>query len=318
MRIAIVGAGGVGGLLGGLLARAGEEVAVLARGAHAEAIRERGLRVDSPLGRFTAPVAAVAADAAALGPADAALVAVKAWQVADLAPALAPLVAGGGVAVPLQNGVEAAGRLAAALGDERVAGGLVSVLAWIEGPGAVKHVGAPPRLKVGERGARAGKPSPRLEALAAALRAAGAEIEIVADVERAAWEKFLLIEPWGAVSAAARAPLGVVRTTPETRALLLSVQDELVRVGRARGVDLPDDAVRRALAFLDGAPFEATASMQRDLGAGRPSELADQTGAVLRLAREAGVPVPLHEALHAVLLPQEAAARGAIARFERT
>jgi 2-dehydropantoate 2-reductase len=317
MRIAVVGAGGVGGLLAGLLSRAGTEVAVLARGAHADAIRAQGLRVDSPLGRFTAPVAAVSDDPAALGRADAVLVAVKAWQVAELAPSLAPLVAGG-VVVPLQNGVEAAPRLAAALGEDRVAGGLIAVLAWIEGPGAVKHVGMPPRIKIGERGAQAGRPSPRLEALASALRAASVEVEVVADMERAAWEKYLLIEPWGTVSAASRAPMGVVRTVPETRALLVAMQEELARVGRARGVALPGDAAARTMAFLDGVPFEGTASMQRDLGAGRPSELADQTGAVIRLAREAGVPVPLHEALYAALLPQEVAARGAIARFERT
>ena len=318
MRIVVVGAGGVGGLLAGLLSRAGTEVAVLARGAHADAIRAHGLRVDSPLGRFTAPIAAVSDDPAALGRADAVLVAVKAWQVAELAPTLAPLVAGGGVVVPLQNGVEAAPRLAAALGEDRVAGGLIAVLAWIVGPGAVKHVGMPPRIKVGERGAQACRPSPRLEALAGALRAASVEVEVVADVERAAWEKYLLIEPWGTVSAAGRAPMGVVRTVPETRALLVAMQEELARVGRARGVALPGDAAARTMAFLDGVPFEGTASMQRDLGAGRPSELADQTGAVIRLAREAGVPVPLHEALYASLLPQEAAARGAIARFERT
>jgi 2-dehydropantoate 2-reductase len=332
MRIAIVGAGGVGGLLGGLLARSGAEVAVVARGAHGDAIRTRGLTVDSTLGRFTVPVAAVAADPAALGPADVVLVAVKAWQVAEVAPSLAPLVAAGGVAVPLQNGVEAAGRLAAALGEERVAGGLISVLAWIDGPGAVKHLGGPPTLKLGERGARAGGPgprtsvprsgagvaSPRLEPLAAALRAAGAQVEVVADIERAAWEKYLLIEPWGTLGAAARAPMGVLRSTPEARALLVALQDELARVARARGVALPDDAPARTLAFLDGVPGEATASMQRDLGAGRPSELDDQTGALVRLAREAGVPVPLHEALHALLLPQEAAARGRIPKFQRT
>jgi 2-dehydropantoate 2-reductase len=318
MRIAIVGVGGVGGLLAGLLSRAGTEVAVLARGAHADAIRAHGLRVDSPLGRFTAPVAAVSDDPAALGRADAVLVAVKAWQVAELAPSLAPLAADGGVVVPLQNGVEAAPRLAAALGEDRVAGGLIAVLAWIAGPGAVKHVGMPPRIKMGERDTKAGRPSPRLEALAGALRAASVEVEVVADVERAAWEKYLLIEPWGTVSAAARAPMGVVRSVPETRALLVAMQEELARVGRARGVALPADAAARTMAFLDGVPFEGTASMQRDLGAGRPSELADQTGAVIRLAREAGVAVPLHETLYASLLPQEAAARGAIAQFERT
>jgi len=317
MRIAIVGGGGVGGLLAGLLARAGVDVRLVARGAHAEAIRRDGLRVDSPLGAFSVRIP-VAEDPAAAGPVDAVLVAVKAWQVADLAPRLAPLVAGGGVVVPLQNGVEAAGRLAAALGEERVAGGLVSVLSWIDGPGAVKQVGAMLRVRVGERGARAGAPSPRLEALAAALRAAGADVEVVADVERASWEKFLLIEPWGAVAAVARAPIGVVRSVPETRALLVRAQEELAALARARGVALAPDAVARTLATLDGVPAEGTASMQRDLGAGKPSELEDQVGAVVRLAREAGVPVPLHEAIHGALLPQERAARGQIERFPRT
>jgi 2-dehydropantoate 2-reductase len=318
MRIAIVGAGGVGGLLAGLLARAGTEVALVARGAHAEAIRRDGLRVDSPLGTFTARIAEVAEEPGALRPADAVLVAVKAWQVAELAPRLAPLVSRGGVAVPLQNGVEAAGRLAAALGEERVAGGLVAVLSWIEGPGAVRHVGGKPRIRMGERGARVAAASARLEALAGALRGAGAEVEVVPDVESATWEKFLLIEPWGAVSAAARAPIGVVRTVPESRALLERAQEELARLARARGVALDGGAPARALATIDQAPFGATASMQRDLGAGRPSELEDQVGAVVRLARETGVPVPVHEALYAALLPQERAARGAIAPFERT
>lgn len=318
MRIAIAGAGGVGGLLAGLLARSGVEVALLARGEHAEAIRRDGLRVDSPLGRFTVRVSAVSEDPAAVGPADALLVAVKAWQVADLAPRLAPILAGGGVAVPLQNGVEAAGRLAAALGEERVAGGLIAVLAWIDGPGAVRHMGGILRVRVGERGPLAGRPSPRLEALAASLRAAGADAEVVPDVERASWEKLLLIEPWGAVSAAARAPIGVVRAVPETRGVLVACMEEVAALARARGVRLPEEAVAKALAIVDSAPPEGTASMQRDLGAGRPSELEDQLGAVVRLARAAGSPAPLHAALHALLLPQERAARGEISPFPRT
>lgn len=315
MRIAIAGAGGVGGLLAGLLARAGAEVAILARGAHAEAIRRDGLRIASPLGTFTARAAAVSDDPAALGPADAVLVAVKAWQVSELAPRLAPLLAGGGIAVPFQNGVEAAGRLAAGLGAARVAGGLIQVLAWIESPGAVKHVGGVPRVKVG---ARAPGQAAKLEALAAVLRGAGCEAEIVADVERASWEKFLFVEPWGAVAAAAREPAGALRSVPATRALLVRAMEELAALARARGVALPEDAVAKTLAVLDGVVPTATSSMQRDVGAGRPSELDDQIGAVVRLAREAGVAVPVHETLHAALLPQESAARGLVPRFERT
>lgn len=318
MRIAIAGAGGVGGLIGGLLARAGTEVVVVARGAHAEAIRVRGLTVDSPLGRFTAHVAGVSDDPATLGEADAVLVAVKAWQVAELAPLLPPLVARGGVAVPLENGVEAAARLEAELGPDRVAGGIVTVLSWIQAPGAIRHVGGPPRVTIGERGARAGTRSERLEALAAVLRAARVEVTVAEDIERATWEKFLFIEPWGAVASAARAPAGVVRGVAETRDVLARAMEEVASLARARGVSLGADAVQSALARIDAVPFEATASMQRDLGAGRPSELDDQTGAVVRLAREAGVPVPVHAVLFGALTPQEQAARGSVAPFSRT
>jgi 2-dehydropantoate 2-reductase len=274
--------------------------------------------VDSPLGSFAQRLAACDADPRALGPADAVIVAVKAWQVAELAPTLAPLVGPATVVVPLQNGVLAAGRLAAALGEGPVANGLVSVIAWLDGPGRVKHIGMTPRIVVGERGARGAAPSARLEALAGALRRAGCEATISPDVARASWEKYLLIEPWGAVAAAARAPIGVVRGVPETRALLAAAQEELAAVARARAVALPADAPARTLAFLDGVPAEGTASMQRDLGAGRPSELEEQTGALVRLAREAGVPVPVHDALLALLLPQEQAARGRIPAFTRT
>jgi 2-dehydropantoate 2-reductase len=314
MRIVVIGAGGVGGLLAGLLARAGTDVAIVARGAQLEAIRREGLSIDSPLGAFRVRVPAEAGPGA-LAPADAVIVAVKAWQVAGVAPTLAPLVAKGGVAVPMQNGVEAADRLAAALGPERVAGGTINVLAWIAAPGRVQHLGGPPRIALGERGAPG---SPRLEALAAALRAAGAEAEVTADVDVAIWDKFLFVEPWGVVGAASRAPIGVMRTVPETRALLERAMREVDALARARGVRLPAGTVESALRRMEAVPFDATVSMQRDLGASRPSELDDQAGAVVRLARDAGVPAPVHGALYAALVPQERAARGDVRPFART
>lgn len=314
MRIVVVGAGGVGGLLAGLLSRAGTDVALVARGAQLEALRRDGLSVESPLGNFHVRIPAEA-DPAAIGPADAVIVAVKAWQVAAVAPSLAPLVARGGVAVPMQNGVEAPDRLAAALGPERVAGGTINVLAWIAGPGRIQHVGTAPRIALGERGA---PPSPRLEALAAALRAAGAEAAVTADVDVAIWDKFLFVEPWGVVGAASRAPIGVMRTVPETRALLERAMREVDALARARGVRLPAETVEAALRRIEAVPADATVSMQRDLGSGRPSELDDQAGAVVRLARDAGVPALVHDALYAALVPQERAARGDVRPFPRT
>jgi 2-dehydropantoate 2-reductase len=141
---------------------------------------------------------------------------------------------------------------------------------------------------------------------------------VAADILSATWQKLLLVEPWGAIASVARAPIGVLRTVPETRSLLAAAMQEVIAVGRAHGASLAPDAAARTFEVVDGVPAEGTASMQRDIGAGRPSELDDQLGAVVRLGREAGVPVPIHETLLAVLRPQEAAARGLVPRFART
>jgi 2-dehydropantoate 2-reductase len=316
MRLAVIGAGGVGGLLAGLAARAGLEVALLARGAALEAIRADGLEVTTADGRFTVRPAAVSDDPAALGRCDAVLVAVKSWQVAELAPRLAPLVAPGGVVVPLQNGVEAGARLAAGLPGVRVADGVTAVFAWSEGPGRIRHVGAPLRITMGERpGAPLGG---LLEPLAAALASAGVEAVVSESIAVLAWEKLLFVAPFGAVGAVSRAPAGAIRETPETRALFAGLVAEGAAVARARGVALSADVVERTLAWLDRVRWDATVSMQRDLAAGRPSELLDQPGAVARLGAEAAVPVPLHRVLLAALLPLERSARGEAPQFERT
>jgi len=243
-------------------------------------------------------------------------VAVKAWQVAGLAPSLAPLLRGGGFAVPLQNGVEAADRLAAGLPPAQVAGGFCLMFAWAEGPGRIQHAGAPPKVIMGER--RGTAIGARFAPLVAALQAAGAVAEVSADVEAGAWEKLVFVEPMGTLGAVSRASSLAMRSTPETRALLGGLVEEGAAVARARGVALAADAVARTLAKIDGTPPQSTVSMHRDLAAGRPSELHDQTGAIVRLGRAAGVPVPLHEALYAALLPLERAARGQAEPFTRT
>jgi 2-dehydropantoate 2-reductase len=306
MRIVVVGAGGVGGLIGGLLAHSGVDVAFLARGSQLTAMRSQGLRVHSPRADFHLPRVTVSDDPSQLAAADVVLVAVKAWQVGELAPFLGKLLKLNGFAVPLENGVEAADVLAKALGHERVVGGLCALLSWIEEPGVIRHNGAALRVVMGERD---GSRSTRLEALAAQLTAAQIDVEITADISAASWEKFLFIASFGGVAAVARAPAGVVRSVPETRALLVSAMEEVARLAVASGVELRTDAVTRALKLVDAMPAEATASMQRDLLANRPSELHDQSGAIVRLARERGVPVPTHTFLLGALLPQDQAAR---------
>lgn len=306
MRIVVVGAGGVGAVVGGLLSRAGTDVAFVARGAQLAALRERGLRVESARGSFHLPRVEASDDPARLAPADAVLVAVKGWQVAEVAPKLAPLLARGGFAVPLENGVDAAAALARALGEARVAGGLCHMVAWVEAPGLVRHAGEMLRVTVGEM---RGGSSTRVDSLLGALRQAGVDAVAADDVEAACWEKLVFIAALGGVGAATRAPVGAMRAIPETRALLEAAMEETAAVARARGVRLAPDAVAKALAIVDRLQPDATSSMQRDVQSGRPSELMDLTGSVVQKGREVGVPVPAHAFLLAALLPQEEVAR---------
>ncbi|HTP27919.1 MAG TPA: 2-dehydropantoate 2-reductase [Anaeromyxobacteraceae bacterium] len=306
MRIVIVGAGGVGGVVGGFLARAGIEVAFVARGAQLAAMRDQGLRVESPRASFHLPHVEVSQHPNELAPADAVIVAVKGWQVAEVAPKIGSLLRPNGFAVPLENGVDAVNVLAGSLGRERVVGGLCHVFAWVEAPGRVRHGSDLLRVTLGEwpRGR-----SDRVDALAEALRGAGVDSAASDDVEAACWEKFTLMAPFGGVGAVTRAPIGIVRALPQTRGLLAAAAEEVAVLGRARGVRLDPDAPRKALALIDRVAPNSTASMQRDIQAGRPSELYDQNGAVVRMGEETGVPVPTNAFLFAALLPQEQAAR---------
>jgi 2-dehydropantoate 2-reductase len=304
MRIGIVGAGGVGGLIAGLLARAGHDVVVVARGEAREAIAARGLRVDSPLGAFSARVEiASAAEPAAL---EAVLIAVKAWQVPEVAPTLGSMLAHGAFVVPLENGVEAPDQCADVLGPDRVLGGICHVLSWVAAPGAVKHVGAAPRVTIGAWRSPVGG---RADAMGRALEGAGIQFRIAADFPAALWEKFLFIASFGGVGAIARTGAGPLRTIPETRRLLVGAFEEVRAVAAAKGISLRPNAVAKALALVDSLPEGAIASLQRDVVAARPSELEALCGAVVRSGAELGVAVPIHAMIYAALLPQEQAAR---------
>lgn len=309
MRIAVVGAGGVGGYFGGRLAEAGEDVVFLARGAHLDAIRKNGLTVESVAGDFRVSPAAATDDPESIGVVDAVVVAVKAWQVRDAAASMRPLVGPATAVVPLENGVEAPDELAAALGAGPVLGGLCKIVAFIAAPGVVRHTGVAPSLAFGEMD---GTESDRVRRLRALFRRAkGVTVEEPADIRVALWQKFIFISAMSGVGAVTRAPADVVRSVPESRRLLESAMREAQAVGRGRGVPIPEPTADRTLAFFDTLPAGSTASMQRDIQEGRPSELEYQTGAIVRLGREAGVPTPVNDFLYAALLPQEKRARQA-------
>jgi 2-dehydropantoate 2-reductase len=299
MRIAVIGAGGVGGYFGARLAQAGHEVTFVARGRHLAAIREHGLAIESALGDATVRCPATD-DLSAVGPVDVAMLCVKLWDVEATAPKLAGIVSNGGVVIPFQNGVESADRVAALLGPSHVLGGVAYIAATIRAPGVIAHTGTMARLRVG---AFPGGPAGRAAAFADACRSAGVEIEHTPDIRRALWEKFVFLASFSGITSAARSPIGVVRSDPDLRALLEAAMREVWSVGVARGVALPDDFVAKQLAFADGLPAAMRSSMQNDLESGYRLEVPWLSGAVARMAREAGLAAPVHATLHAILKP---------------
>jgi len=308
VRIAVFGSGAVGGYFGGRLAEAGEDVAFVARGEHLAAIRRSGLRVTSIDGDFVVHPARATDDPAALGPVDVVLLGVKAWQVSEAAGALRPLVGSRTIVVPLQNGIEAPERLADVLGAEHVLGGLCRIIGHLVAPGRIRHAGAEPYIAFGPL-----EPSTRdrAEALRAAFgRTRGVRVEIPSDIRAAMWSKVLFIAALGGVGALTRAPVGIIRGQPECRRLLHEAMVEIREVAAGHGIALPADLVQQTLAYVDSLPADGTASMQRDIVHGRPSELDAQIGAVVRLGERAGVGVPLNRAMLSALLPLERMARG--------
>lgn len=310
LRIAVFGSGAVGGYFGGRLAEAGEEVHFIARGRHLAAIRERGLQVHSVDGDFLVEPGRFTGDPSSIGPVDVVLVGIKAWQIPEGAQAIRPLVAERTCIIPLQNGIEAPDQLAEVFGAGRVLGGLCRVLAWIEGPGIIQHAGVGPYIAFGELD---GGSSSRAEILREAFsRTRGVNAEIPPDIRAAMWSKFVFIAALGGAGSLTRAPIGVIRSQPETRRLLEDALREIHAVALGHRIALPADTVETTLEFIDRLPADGTASMQRDIMQGRPSELEAQVGAVVRLGERAGVPVPVHRLIYSALLPHERRARGQI------
>jgi 2-dehydropantoate 2-reductase len=306
LRIAVFGAGAVGGYYGIRLAQAGHEVSLVARGAHLAAIRQRGLRLESVAGDAVFHPSQVTDRPDEIGEVEWVICGVKAWQLEGAARAMRPLVGEAGSVLPLQNGVEAADVLGAALGASRIVGGTTWILSEVAAPGLIRHSGADPRIALGELG---GGSSARVDALADALQRAGVRVDVALDVRTEIWTKFLFIAAVSGVGAVTRLPLGAWRDVPETRALLRAAAEEAAAVARARGVALDPDVVEETLRFVDRLPPHSTASMQRDIAEGRPSELDAQSGALVRLGREFGVAVPTHAFIEACLRPSEQRAR---------
>jgi len=298
MRIAVMGAGGVGGYFGARLAAAGEDVAIVARGRHLDAIRAEGLKVASSAGDLTVRPE-VASDPTEIGPVDAVLFAVKLWDTESAGAMLGPLLGPTTAVFTFQNGVDSVPVLSRLLGPERVVGGVAYISAFIERPGLIRHVGTGAKLAFGEAdGGRSG----RVVALSDALARAGVDHEVTDAIDRAIWAKFVLLAAFSGLTALTRRPAADVRDNPETRALFEDAAAEVAAIAAAEGVALPADVVARTVATLDRLPPEMKASMCHDLERGGRLELPWLSGALVRLGRQHGIPTPVHRAINAALV----------------
>jgi len=293
MRLAIFGSGGVGGYFGARLAAGGHDVHFIARGAHLAAMRSRGLRVESTLGNVHVPQPQAHADSAEIGAVDFVLFAVKLADVASAAERLPPLLAERTRVLCFQNGVEAPEIVARVIGAKHVLPGVAYIATAIAEPSVVRHTGTMQRLQVGAGAER----------FVEACKGAGINIEQVDDIERARWEKFVFLEALSGVTTLARAPVGVCRADAELRATFEAAMDEAWRLGRKRGVNLPDDFVADRLKFVDGLHADMRTSMQHDLEAGKPLEAPWLCGAVVRMSEESGLEAPVNRAIYASLKP---------------
>ena len=295
MRIAVLGAGGVGGYFGGLLARAGHEVGLLARGAHLDAVRAHGLEVRTPEGPFTAAVRATG-DPRELEGSELVVITVKNYSLPEIAPIAKRLAEAGAIVLPLLNGVEAADRLIEhGVPDSLVLGGLTEISAARVGPGIVERRSDFQRIVVGERPGRSERSSERAERIAAAFRDAGAEARVSADITADLWRKLTFIATMAAACGLARAPIGPVRDAPYGPLLIERAVGEVAAVARARGVALAEGLEAKLVAVIAAMPAAMQPSFLLDLEAGGPTEIDDLSGAVSRLGRLAGVPTPVHD-----------------------
>ncbi|MGZ5911855.1 MAG: 2-dehydropantoate 2-reductase [Reyranella sp.] len=300
MRIAVVGAGGVGGGYGAALAKAGADVTFIARGAHLAAMKSKGLRVESARGDTHLMPTQATDDPQTVGPVDYVLFCVKLWDVESAGEAIKPMVAADTAVIPLQNGVDASERLAPILGNTAVMGGVANISATIAEPGVIRQTGTVMRMVFGELD---GRKSARAEAFAAMCQKAGIDGVLSLAILTDLWMKFILLASNASIMALTRLPVGKLRDDPDIAPWFATAYEEVTAVGRAAGVALPADAVEKTLAFNRNAPPQLMASMAVDLLRGNRIELPWLSGKVIELGRKHAVPTPAHALMYAALKP---------------
>ena len=300
MKIAVMGAGAIGGYFGGRLAQAGFDVSFIARGAHLDVIRKNGLKVLSPLGDFTIHPATVTDDPAEVGPVDVILFMVKNYDTLRAAEQIRPLVGPDTAIIPFQNGVEARAMLSNVLGARHVLGGVAFIPASIQEPGVIKHNAELAKLVFGEFDKQI---TPRALSFLDALEKAGVTGEIPADISMVLWSKLMFLTSMSAINCITRQPVGLVQSDGETIALYMDAMREVAAVAAAHGVSLGEEAIANNMALAKSFPPNNKTSMFQDLEASRRLEIDYLSGAVVRLGREKGIETPIHRTAWVAIKP---------------
>jgi 2-dehydropantoate 2-reductase len=300
MRIAVMAAGAVGGYFGARLAAAGHDVAFIARGAHLDAIRKNGLKLESPLGNLHLKTVTATDDPAGLAPVDLVFFAVKLWDTERAAKQLRHVIAPQTRVVTLQNGVDSVDRLAPILGNDNVIGGSTYVVTVIGEPGVIRHTSPFARVRCGRLD---GQPDSVLAGYVDQIRAAGVEIVLSDRMKSELWKKFVLLSGTSSITASTRQPLGPLRDDPDTRTLFFTLMGETLAVGKAAGVEFEPDYWQELERAVEAFPPTMKASMAHDLERGNRLELDWLAGKVVELGKTLGVPTPANAAVYAVLKP---------------
>jgi len=306
MKIVIYGTGGVGGYFGARLAQSGNEVHFIARGKHLETIQKNGLQLKSIKGDYTVLPVNATDNVRSISNPDLVIIATKTWQVADAAKDIKPILSYYSTVLPLLNGVTNTDALLSVLDEQQVIGGLCKIVSKIEDYGVINHMAIEPYIAFGQLDNQKGG---RIQSFKKVFDEAGILNDNPDDIQKAIWSKFLFITTVSAIGGLTRATLGEMRTTPEVRAIMQKTAKEIVQIANAKRVALNQDSIDKVFHFIDGLPHETTASLQRDIMDGRPSELESQVGTVHRLGLELGVDTTTNTFVYHSLLPQETRAR---------
>lgn len=308
MKIVIFGTGGVGGYFGGRLVQAGQDVTFVARGQHLEAIRKSGLKVSSAHGDFVIHPANATDSTESIGAVDLIILATKAWHVDSSIEQIKPLIGENTAILPLLNGIEHIDKLIKYFGEKHVLGGICRISVFIESFGHIKHVGVNPYIAFGELDNFRSERVLSIHKIFSSI--SNITVEIPADINVTMWEKYVFISATSGVGAIARLPINEYRAIPESRQMLINTMQETLSIAKARGVFLSENFIDETMKRIDNVPAGVMPSMQKDIMEGRPSELDDQIGGIIRLGSALNIPTPTHEEIYASLLPFEQKARG--------